>query len=105
VALMGAARRIPIPHQGGVLAMTRIAVERTQGIGPTRCVRPVRDTALHALLGDESPVAAAGPHPRRASAGQGDRERALFPRPTSVVHDSAAFVVDGGITAAYTTPE
>jgi NAD(P)-dependent dehydrogenase (short-subunit alcohol dehydrogenase family) len=111
VALMGAAtpQIAYTASKGGVLAMTReIAVEfaRKEIRANALCPGPVETPLLHALLGDGAerrmvhiPVGRFGRAEEIASG-------ALFlASDESSFMTGAALVVDGGITAAYTTPE
>ena len=113
VALMGsAAPQIAYTaSKGGVLAMTReIAVEHArQGIRANAlCPGPIDTPLLAELMADPAAGGApARPHPDGPPrAGRGDGRGRAVPRVRRlVVHDRRALVVDGGITAAYVTPE
>jgi NAD(P)-dependent dehydrogenase (short-subunit alcohol dehydrogenase family) len=113
VALMGAAtpQIAYTASKGGVLAMTReIAVEfARKGIRANAlCPGPVETPLLHALLGDESQWQRRLIHIPVGRFGRADEiaNGALFlASDESSFMTGAALVVDGGITAAYTTPE
>jgi len=113
VALMGAAtpQIAYTASKGGVLAMTReIAVEfARQGIRANAlCPGPVETPLLHSLLGGEEHRARRLVHVPAGRFGTSDEiaSGALFlASDESSYMTGAALVVDGGITAAYTTPE
>jgi NAD(P)-dependent dehydrogenase (short-subunit alcohol dehydrogenase family) len=113
VALMGAATAqiAYTASKGGVLAMTReIAVAHAkQGIRANAlCPGPVNTPLLAQLLAD--PAARARrlvhvPMGRLAEAGEIARAALFLASDESSYVNGAAFVVDGGITAAYVTAE
>jgi NAD(P)-dependent dehydrogenase (short-subunit alcohol dehydrogenase family) len=113
VALMGAATSqiAYTASKGGVLAMTReIAVEYARrGIRANAlCPGPVDTPLLAKLLAD--PAARARrfvhvPMGRLAQAGEVARAALFLASDDSSYVNGATFVVDGGITAAYVTPE
>ena len=113
VAVMGAATSqiAYTASKGGVLAMTReIAVEYArQGIRANAlCPGPVNTPLLEQLLAD--PAARARrlvhvPMGRLAEAGEIARAALFLASEESSYVNGATFVVDGGITAAYVTPE
>jgi NAD(P)-dependent dehydrogenase (short-subunit alcohol dehydrogenase family) len=113
VALMGAATAqiAYTASKGGVLAMTReIAVAHArEGIRANAlCPGPVNTPLLAQLLAD--PAARARrlvhvPMGRLAEAGEIARAALFLASAESSYVNGAAFVVDGGITAAYVTPE
>ena len=113
VAIMGAATAqiAYTASKGGVLSMTReIAVEYArQGIRANAlCPGPIQTPLLEELLSDpDAPGPPHGAHPDgSARPGRGAREGRAVPRVGRVlVHDRRGLVVDGGITAAYVTPE
>ncbi len=113
VALMGAAtpQIAYTASKGGVLAMTReIAVEfARKGIRANAlCPGPVETPLLRALLGDESQWQRRLVHVPVGRFGRAEEiaNGALFlASDESSFMTGAALVVDGGITAAYTTPE
>jgi NAD(P)-dependent dehydrogenase (short-subunit alcohol dehydrogenase family) len=113
VALMGAAtpQIAYTASKGGVLAMTReIAVEFARsGIRANAlCPGPVETPLLHALLGDDSQWQRRLVHIPVGRFGRAEEiaNGALFlASDESSFMTGAALVVDGGITAAYTTPE
>lgn len=113
VALMGAATAqiAYTASKGGVLAMTReIAVAHArQGIRANAlCPGPVDTPLLAELLAD--PAARARrlvhvPMGRLAQASEVARAALFLASDESSYVNGASFVVDGGITAAYVTPE
>ncbi len=113
VALMGAATAqiAYTASKGGVLALTReIAVAHAkQGIRANAlCPGPVQTPLLAELLAD--PAARARrlvhvPMGRLAEAGEIARAALFLASEESSYVNGASFVVDGGITAAYVTPE
>jgi NAD(P)-dependent dehydrogenase (short-subunit alcohol dehydrogenase family) len=113
VALMGAATSqiAYTASKGGVLAMTReIAVEYArQGIRANAlCPGPVDTPLLQQLLAD--PEARARrlvhvPMGRLAQAAEVARAALFLASDDAAYVNGATFVVDGGITAAYVTPE
>jgi NAD(P)-dependent dehydrogenase (short-subunit alcohol dehydrogenase family) len=113
VALMGAATAqiAYTASKGGVLAMTReIAVAHArQGIRANAlCPGPVNTPLLAELLAD--PAARARrlvhvPMGRLAEASEVARAALFLASDESSYVNGASFVVDGGITAAYVTPE
>jgi len=113
VALIGAATSqiAYTASKGGVLAMTReIAVEYArQGIRANAlCPGPVRTPLLEDLLSD--PAARERrlvhiPMGRLAEASEIARAVLFLASPESSYVTGTTFVVDGGITAAYVTPE
>ena len=113
VALMGAATAqiAYTASKGGVLALTReIAVAHAkQGIRANAlCPGPVQTPLLAELLAE--PAARARrmvhvPMGRLAEAGEIARAALFLASEESSYVNGAAFVVDGGITAAYVTPE
>jgi len=113
VALMGAAtpQIAYTASKGGVLAMTReIAVEfARQGIRANAlCPGPVETPLLHSLLGGDENRERRLVHVPAGRFGRSDEiaSGALFlASDESSYMTGAALVVDGGITAAYTTPE
>jgi len=113
VALMGAAtpQIAYTASKGGVLAMTReVAVEfARQGIRANAlCPGPIETPLLRSLLGDESNWQRRLVHVPVGRFGRADEiaNGALFlASDESSFMTGAALVVDGGITAAYTTPE
>jgi len=113
VALMGAAtpQIAYTASKGGVLAMTReVAVELARkGIrANVLCPGPVETPLLHALLGGESQWQRRLVHIPMGRLGQAEEiaNAALFlASDESSFVTGTQFVVDGGITAAYVTPE
>ncbi len=113
VALMGAATAqiAYTASKGGVLAMTReIAVEYArQGIRANAlCPGPVATPLLEALLADPERRARRMVHIPMGRLGRAEEiaKAALFlASDDSSFMTGAALVVDGGITAAYVTPE
>ena len=114
VALMGAATAqiAYTASKGGVLALTReLAVEYARrGIrANSLCPGPDRDAvAGRAPRRSEPAPAPAGAHPASGgSAGRrrSPRRRCSSRRTTASFVTGSALVVDGGITAAYVTPE
>ncbi len=113
VALMGAATAqiAYTASKGGVLAMTReIAVAHArEGIRANAlCPGPVQTPLLEQLLAD--PAARARrlvhvPMGRLAEASEIARAALFLASEESSYVNGATFVVDGGITAAYVTPE
>jgi len=113
VAVMGAATSqiAYTASKGGVLAMTReIAVEYARrGIRANAlCPGPVNTPLLEALLAD--PAARARrfvhlPMGRLAEADEIARAALFLASPESSYVNGSTFLVDGGITAAYVTPE
>ena len=113
VALMGAATAqiAYTASKGGVLAMTReIAVAHArEGIRANAiCPGPVNTPLLEELLAD--PAARARrlvhvPMGRLAEAGEIARAALFLASDESSYVNGSTFVVDGGITAAYVTPE
>ena len=113
VALMGAATSqiAYTASKGGVLAMTReIAVEYARrGIRANAlCPGPVNTPLLQDLLAD--PAARARrlvhvPMGRLAEAGEVARAALFLASDDASYVNGATFLVDGGITAAYVTPE
>ena len=113
VALMGSAtpQVAYTASKGGVLAMTReVAVEfGRKGIRANAlCPGPVDTPLLRALLGDDSQWQRRLAHIPVGRFGRAEEiaNGALFlASEESSFMTGAALVVDGGITAAYTTPE
>ena len=113
VALMGAAtpQIAYTASKGGVLAMTReIAVEfaRTGIRANALCPGPIETPLLHSLLGDESNWQRRLVHVpagRFGRAGEIANGALFLASDESSYMTGAALVLDGGITAAYTTPE
>jgi NAD(P)-dependent dehydrogenase (short-subunit alcohol dehydrogenase family) len=113
VALMGAATAqiAYTASKGGVLALTReVAVAHArQGIRANAlCPGPVNTPLLAQLLAE--PAARARrlvhvPMGRLAEAGEVARAALFLASDESSYVNGSAFVVDGGITAAYVTPE
>jgi NAD(P)-dependent dehydrogenase (short-subunit alcohol dehydrogenase family) len=113
VAVMGAATSqiAYTASKGGVLAMTReIAVEYArQGIRANAlCPGPVNTPLLQSLLAD--PAARARrlvhvPMGRLAEADEVARAALFLASDDAAYVNGATFMVDGGITAAYVTPE
>ena len=113
VAVMGAATSqiAYTASKGGVLAMTReIAVEYArQGIRANAlCPGPVNTPLLQEFLSD--PVARARrlvhiPMGRLAEANEIARAALFLASPDSSYVNGATFLVDGGISGAYVTPE
>ena len=113
VALMGAAtpQIAYTASKGGVLAMTReVAVEfARKGIRANAlCPGPIETPLLHSLFGDEGNRQRRLVHVPAGRFGRADEIAggALFlASDESSYMTGAALVLDGGITAAYTTPE
>ncbi|HXY71884.1 MAG TPA: glucose 1-dehydrogenase [Actinomycetota bacterium] len=113
VALMGAAtpQIAYTASKGGVLAMTReVAVEfARKGIRANAlCPGPVETPLLRSLLGDETNWQRRLVHVPVGRFGRAEEiaNGALFlASDESSFMTGAALVIDGGITAAYTTPE
>jgi NAD(P)-dependent dehydrogenase (short-subunit alcohol dehydrogenase family) len=113
VALMGAATAqiAYTASKGGVLAMTReVAVEYArQGIRANAlCPGPIETPLLQALLADPQRRARRMVHIPMGRLGRAEElaKAALFlASDDSSFMTGAALVVDGGITAAYVTPE
>jgi NAD(P)-dependent dehydrogenase (short-subunit alcohol dehydrogenase family) len=113
VALMGAAtpQIAYTASKGGVLAMTReVAVEfARKGIRANAlCPGPIETPLLRSLLGDEVNWQRRLVHVPVGRFGRADEiaNGALFlASDESSYMTGAALVIDGGITAAYTTPE
>jgi NAD(P)-dependent dehydrogenase (short-subunit alcohol dehydrogenase family) len=113
VAVVGAATSqiAYTASKGGVLAMTReIAVEYArQGIRANAlCPGPVRTPLLEDLLSD--PIARERrlvhiPMGRLAEASEIARAALFLASPASSYVTGTTFMVDGGISAAYVTPE
>ena len=113
VAVVGAATSqiAYTASKGGVLAMTReIAVEYArQGIRANAlCPGPVNTPLLAEFLADPEVRARRLVHipmGRLAEAGEIARAALFLASPDSSYVNGATFLVDGGITAAYVTPE
>jgi NAD(P)-dependent dehydrogenase (short-subunit alcohol dehydrogenase family) len=113
VAVMGAATSqiAYTASKGGVLAMTReIAVEYArQGIRANAlCPGPVNTPLLEEFLSDPAERARRMVHipmGRLAEASEIARAALFLASPSSSYVNGATFLVDGGITAAYVTPQ
>lgn len=113
VAVMGAATAqiAYTASKGGVLAMTReiaVAYARRGIRANALCPGPVNTPLLEEFLSE--PAARARrlvhiPMGRLAEAGEVARAALFLASPDSSYVNGAAFLVDGGITAAYVTPE